>query len=81
MTRLTTILTFVMILALATAAFACPNCRDTIANTAGSEMGVASALLQHTDPRTTQKHYNKGERISAMQRYQALMDQWERRLD
>jgi integrase len=30
----------------------------TIANLDGSRIGLASALLQHTDSRTTEKHYN-----------------------
>ena len=29
------------------------------------EMGIASAALQHTDPRTTERHYNKGRMIEA----------------
>ncbi|MGC1177933.1 MAG: site-specific integrase, partial [Methyloceanibacter sp.] len=32
----------------------------TVAIAAGDQMGVASALLQHNDERTTEKHYNKG---------------------
>lgn len=30
----------------------------TIANLDGSQIGLASSLLQHSDPRTTEKHYN-----------------------
>ena len=31
----------------------------TIASNAGDQMRMASALLQHTDPRVTREHYNK----------------------
>lgn len=30
----------------------------TIANIDGSQIGLASSVLQHSDPRTTEKHYN-----------------------
>jgi hypothetical protein len=38
-------------------------------------MGIASALLQHTDERTGEKHYNKGATIGAVRRYQQILDQ------
>jgi len=47
----------------------------TIATAAGDRMGIASALLQHTDPRTTEKYYNKGASIGAVRRYQQIVDQ------
>ncbi len=52
----------------------------TVAVHAGNEMGIASGLLQHTDPRTTEKHYAKGSNFTAATRYQAiLMDYAEER--
>jgi integrase len=45
----------------------------TIANNAGDRMGMASALLQHTDPRVTQKHYNKGSMHSAVKGFQVIL--------
>ena len=47
----------------------------TVATAAGDRMGIASGLLQHTDPRTTEKHYNKGATIGAVRRYQQIVDQ------
>jgi integrase len=47
----------------------------TVATHAGDRMGIASGLLQHTDERTIQKHYNKGATIGAVQRYQEILDQ------
>src|SRR5262249_14538755 len=47
----------------------------TFAIAAGDRMGIASALLQHLDERTTQKHYNKGASLNAVRRYQVLVDQ------
>jgi hypothetical protein len=38
-------------------------------------MGIASGLLQHTDKRTTEKHYNKGATFSAVRRYQQIVDE------
>ena len=32
-------------------------------------MGTASGLLQHTDPRVTEKHYNKGASFEAARSY------------
>jgi integrase len=48
----------------------------TVATVAGDRMGIASALLQHTDPRTTEKYYNKGASIGAVRRYQHILDQF-----
>jgi integrase/recombinase XerD len=47
----------------------------TVATEAGHRMGIASGLLQHTDERTVQKHYNKGALLSAVRRYQQILDQ------
>ena len=47
----------------------------TVATAAGDRMGIASGLLQHTDPRTTEKYYNKGASIGAVRRYQHILDQ------
>jgi len=45
----------------------------TVANNLGDQMGVASALLQHTDPRITELHYNKGASISATKKFVAIV--------
>ena len=45
----------------------------TIANLAGENMGIASGLLQHLDPRVTGDNYNKGELFTAARRYQRLL--------
>ena len=45
----------------------------TVANNLGDQMGVASALLQHTDPRTTELHYNKGASTRAAKKYVAIV--------
>lgn len=37
----------------------------TIANTDGSRMALASAVLQHSDPRITDKHYTLGHSVDA----------------
>lgn len=37
----------------------------TIANKDGSKIKLASALLQHTDPRTTEKYYNLGHNVES----------------
>ena len=47
----------------------------TVAAHAGDRMGIACGLLQHTDTRTTEKHYNKGEAFSAVGRYQQIVDE------
>ena len=36
-------------------------------------MGIASAALQHTDPRTTERHYNKGRMIEAARTLRDIM--------
>ena len=46
----------------------------TVAINAGDRMGIASGLLQHTDPRTTEKYYNKGASLGAVRRYQQILD-------
>jgi integrase len=47
----------------------------TVATEAGDRMGIASGLLQHTDQRTVEKHYNKGASLWAVRRYQHILDQ------
>ncbi len=47
----------------------------TVAINAGDRMGIASGLLQHIDPRTTEKYYNKGASLGAVRRYQQILDQ------
>ncbi len=47
----------------------------TVATNAGDRTGIASGLLQHTDARTTEKHYNKGAMFSAVGRYQQIVDE------
>jgi integrase len=47
----------------------------TIATVAGDQIGVATQLLQHTDPRTREKHYDKGARIGAVRRYHQILDE------
>jgi integrase len=47
----------------------------TVAINAGDRMGIASGLLQHTDERSVQKHYNKGASFEAVRRYQQILDQ------
>jgi len=47
----------------------------TIATEAGDRMGIGSGLLQHTDDRTIERHYNKGALIGAVRRYQQMLDQ------
>lgn len=46
----------------------------TIAHEAGDEMGVASALLQHTDPRVTNLHYNRGSSVMAVQQFHKMLE-------
>ena len=48
-------------------------CVYTVAERAGSQMGVASGLLQHVDSRVTEKYYNKGASFEAAHRYQAIL--------
>ena len=45
----------------------------TIADRAGAEMGVASGLLQHTDTRVTEKHYNRGASFNAAKQFQRIL--------
>jgi integrase len=45
----------------------------TVATVAGDRMGIASGLLQHTDSRSIEKHYNKGAMIAASRRYQQIV--------
>jgi integrase len=47
----------------------------TVAINAGDRMGIASGLLQHTNQRTVEKHYNKGASFGAVRRYQQILDQ------
>ena len=47
----------------------------TVATEAGDRMGIASGLLQHTDPHTTEKYYNKGASLGAVRQYQQILDQ------
>jgi integrase len=45
----------------------------TVAIKAGSEMGIAVALLGHRNPRMIDKHYNQAGMIEAARRYQDLL--------
>jgi len=45
----------------------------TIANKDGSKMHLASALLQHTDPRTTERHYNFGHSVESSKIFASLV--------
>jgi integrase len=45
----------------------------TVAHNAGSEMGIASALLQHTDPRVTETHYNRGSKVEAVKSFHRII--------
>lgn len=45
-----------------------------IASEAGHSMGLASALLQHRDPRTTEAHYNRGATLEAAEAYSCILD-------
>ncbi len=45
----------------------------TVAYNAGSEMGVASALLQHTDRRVTEAHYNRGSKVEAVKSFHRII--------
>ena len=46
---------------------------STAAVHAGSTPHLASALLHHTDPAVTEKHYNRASSLSAAQRYAAFI--------
>ena len=45
----------------------------TVADLAGDRMSVASGLLQHTDPRVTEKHYNRGASRIAARKLQSFL--------
>ncbi|MEQ1945178.1 site-specific integrase [Mesorhizobium sp. VNQ89] len=45
----------------------------TVAHNAGREMGIASALLQHTDHRVTDKHYNRGAIVEAVKSFHRIV--------
>ena len=45
----------------------------TVAHNAGREMGIASALLQHTDQRVTDKHYNRGATVEAVRSFHKIL--------
>ena len=46
---------------------------STAAVYAGNTPHLASALLHHTDPAVTEKHYNRASSLSAAQAYAALI--------
>ena len=45
----------------------------TIANVDGSRIGLASAVLQHSDPRTTQKHYNRAHSVESSRAFEQIV--------
>jgi integrase len=45
----------------------------SIATKAGTEMGIAPPLLQHTDSRVMQEHYNKGATVEAARSLQSII--------
>jgi integrase len=45
----------------------------TVAMNAGDQMGIASALLHHSDPRVTEGHYAKGSSFEAAKSFQAIL--------
>lgn len=45
----------------------------TIANIDGSQINLASALLQHSDPRTTQKHYNLAHSVESSRAFGSIV--------
>lgn len=45
----------------------------TMAIHSGENMGTASALLQHADPKTTEAYYNKGRMVEAAMEYAAIV--------
>jgi integrase len=49
---------------------------STAAAYGGNVPHLASALLNHTDPRVTEDHYNRATSISAAQSYAALIDEY-----
>ncbi|MXN63869.1 site-specific integrase [Stappia sp. GBMRC 2046] len=44
-----------------------------VASEAGERMGIASATLQHADPKITEAHYNKGAMVEAARAYECLL--------
>ncbi len=46
----------------------------TIAGIDGSRIGLASSLLQHSDPRTTEKHYNLASGVESSRIFSRLVD-------
>ncbi len=46
---------------------------QTVAHAAGDQMGIASGVLQHFDPRVTEKYYNKGASHAAAKTYQDIL--------
>jgi len=49
----------------------------TIANMDGSKIGLASALLQHSNPRTTEKYYNLGHSVESSKIFASLVSKLE----
>jgi integrase len=47
----------------------------TIADRDGANMGTASGLLQHTDSRVTEKHYNKGASFEAARKFALILEE------
>lgn len=45
----------------------------TIANIDGSQIDLASSLLQHTDPRTTEKHYNLARSVESTRAFEEII--------
>ncbi len=50
----------------------------TMAIHSGENMGTASALLQHVDPRTTEAYYNKGRMVEAAMEYAGIVSEQSR---
>jgi integrase len=48
---------------------------STAATYGGNTPHLASALLNHTDPRVTEEHYNRGTSVSAARAYSAIVDE------
>ena len=48
----------------------------TAASHAGATPHLASALLDHRDPTTTQEHYNRASSLSAGKHYRAVIDSY-----
>jgi integrase len=49
---------------------------STAATFAGSTPHLASALLNHTDPRVTEEHYNRASSVSASQIYAEIVSNY-----